>query len=145
METPHLSVEPYKYFWLHFGSNSAEVSDTPGIWGNKNPGNGWNDGEHYVGRIREYCVGKRDDVLVIVRSLIRIESDDGEFKWHPVASQGRVTAGQNIFKFEDCNILGMLGKSRARFKSKNGEFIILSSDPEDSYLIEALIEEASTS
>ena len=138
METPHISsVEPYKYFWLHT-KTASQPAQSPSFlksWGRPNADGEYEDGDHWVGRLREYCIGRDGDILVILEPMWQVKSDDGPLKWHCIGPK----RSQYVMKFNDCTSVGEIGKSRARFETKT-ELLILSSDHHDHELIEELIQ-----
>ena len=134
METPIAQeVEPYRYFWLH--TNVPKNITDPNILpasNNKKMDGAWNDGDHSIGTLNEYCFGKYDDILVVVERLIRVESDDKEHKWHRITDTEKKFA---VMKFEKCVALGQSDKRRARFRSGDS-LLILSSDPIDAEIFD---------
>ncbi len=135
MDTRTPNVEPYRYFWLHTQMpKQADELSHRSRWTVPHDNFAWIDGDHYIGTLRDYCIGINNDVLVIVEPLFQIESDDGKLKWHRINDAQQ---SQSVMHFNDCVLLGDMGKLRVRFKSGDDLFI-LSSDPSDAIIFDVL-------
>lgn len=142
METNEKSQTRHKWFWLHILDRKKPENDPSNSirsWIRPNRGEEYDDGDHYIGVLKDYRNGAEKDLHVVLEFLWKVKSTDASEgpKWAPIGK--RINGGS--FSFENCVLWGEPGRSRTRYKTTNRELIIISMDPADEEVVLMLLKE----